>query len=146
MYIKKAQPSDYRALCQLMDVYKKMDLTKSHLNKRDIAIKACDDTGRPIGFIWGGLMANDSILYVDKFTVHPDYSKKKVGYLLCKALFEEARKRGVKTGFGVVMQDEHHDKSCFNALRFAFGGHSRSYTYITAKVEHIIKEIENLEI
>lgn len=145
MIISRATKQDLPAIQFLMQQYgNKMVVTESHLNKKDIALQVRKD-GLLVGFAWGGLMAKNSIMYIDKVAVDPRYTKQGIVQLLYKELFKQAIKLGVQEGFGMIRQDEHHDKACVNALKMAFGADSLPYTHVFGQASYIVKELESLE-
>lgn len=144
MIISKAIKSDLPAIRYLMQQYgNKMVVTESHLNKKDIALQARID-GKLVGFVWGGLMAKNTIMYIDKVAVDPKHHKKGIVKALYKELFNQATKMGVKEGFGMIRQDQYHDAACINALKMAFGADSISYTHVYGEAKHISKELESI--
>lgn len=145
MFISTATKQDIPAIQYLLASYgSKLSLDPALINNKDIALQARDESGKLIGFLWVGLMAKNTLGYMDKFCVDKDYSKKGVGKALALALKDRLVKRRVKTVFGIIRQDQYHDKSAMNALRMAVGGDQISYTYVIADVAHAIQELEML--
>ncbi len=144
MVISKATKQDLPAIRYLMQQYgNKCIVTEDHINKRDISLQARID-GNLVGFVWGGLMAKNTIMYIDKVAVDPLYVKQGIVKVLYKELFKQALKLGVKQGFGIIKQDKYHDKACINALKMAFGADSVSYTHVYGEANNIIKELESI--
>lgn len=146
MIIKRATHSDIPAIRYLlMTNGAKMVLEDYHINKRDIALQARDkDTGALVGFLWIGLMAKNQLGYLDKFVVDKAYSGKGIGNMLAKAALEECLKQKVRQVFGIIKQDEYHDKSCVNALKMAMGSDAKPYTYVMTDIDHCVKELGHL--
>lgn len=143
--ISRATKADIGALRHLSAIYNhKLSIEEYMFNNRDIAIQARAETGELIGFVWGGLMGNNSLCYVDKVMVHPQYSDQGVLPRLYKELFKIALKRGVKQAFGIIRHDEYHDRSAKAALNMAWGGDALSYTYVYASLEFMKKELTKL--
>lgn len=142
MYTHKATKGDLPAIRYLLNQYGKMIIGPEHLGHRDISICARNSEGAVIGFLYIGVMAQNTVGYIDKFCVDPAAKGKGVGNLLAKAAFTACQKRGVKEVFGVIRQDEHHDKSAMNALKMAFGAHPESYTYVCADLAHMASELK----
>lgn len=144
--IKRAHRQDLASIQALMATYSLFTISVECLNKRDIALKAIDtETGALIGFAWGGLMAQNTLIYIDKVTVHPAYAKKGVAQELYHRLFNTALKLGAKKGFGIIRQDQYHDKAAMNALKMAFAADAQPYTYVYGDAEKITKELSMLE-
>lgn len=142
MIVTRCKSADYPAIKHLLSLYdKKMDITRSHLNKRDIALQVRLPTGEIIGFVWCGLMANKTIAYVDKAVVHPAYHHKGVLNKLYLELLSKAYEVGVKDVFAVIKHDEYHDASAVNCLRMAVGADSDSYTYVTNTLDKMKSEL-----
>jgi N-acetylglutamate synthase-like GNAT family acetyltransferase len=144
MHIHKASKQDLPAIRMLMQSYGKMVVGPEHVNQRDIALCARDDEGRLVGFLYMGLMAQNKVGYLDKFCVDRGLAGKGVGSALAMACFEAAKKRGVREVFGVIRQDEFHEKSAMNALKMAFGAHKEPYTYVSADLNHMAAELMSL--
>jgi N-acetylglutamate synthase-like GNAT family acetyltransferase len=143
MIISRATKQDLPAIQYLMQVYgNKMIVTEDHLNRKDIALQARADDGALVGFVWGGLMVNNTVMYIDKLAVAPEYAKQGVALKLHKELLKLGLKLGVKQGFGVIRRDEYHDKSCMSALKMAFGAEELPYTYVMGDTMNIVKELE----
>lgn len=142
MIITRCKPVDYPAIKHLLGMYdKKLDITKAHLNKRDIALQARLSTGEIIGFVWCGLMANKTICYVDKAVVHPGYHHQGVLNKLYKELFKIAYSMGAKEVFAIIKQDKYHDASAVNCLRMAVGADTESYTYVLSTLDKMKSEL-----
>ena len=147
MHISRATKEDLPAVRALMNQYgNKMLVEEYHLNRRDIALQARDNDGKLAAFVWGGLMANNQVMYIDKVACDPQYIGKGLINQLYKELFKLALKRGVREGFGIIRQDQYHDKACVNALKMAFGADRHSYTHVSGSASHILKELESLEV
>lgn len=129
--VKRARKEDFNAIHALLGQYGKMSITPEHLQGRDIALQARDAEGKVVGFVWAGLMANDTVAYVDKVSVAPECAKKQVSQALYKRLFEIALKRGVRQAFGIIRHDAYHDRAAMNALKMAFGADKEPYTYVS---------------
>lgn len=144
MIISRASKQDLPAIRFLMQQYgNKMIVTEDHLNKRDIALQARIE-GELVGFAWGGLMAKNTIMYIDKVAVDPKHNKQGIVKFLYKELFKQALQLGVKQGFGMIRQDQYHDRACINALKMAFGADSLPYTHVFGEAGHISKELESI--
>lgn len=142
MIITRCHKSDLPAIQYLMHKYgDKMIVTEHHLNKKDISLQARLPSGELTGFIWCGLMANNTVAYMDKVAVDPAYSGQGVVNSLYKELFKIAYKRGVRTVLGFVRHDEHHLKSCKAALRMGLGGDTLSYTHVFADLNFMKSEL-----
>jgi GNAT superfamily N-acetyltransferase len=128
----------------LLQKYGKLVATESLFNHRDIALQARLDSGELVGFLWVGLMAKGTLGYIDKFCVDPAYAGKGVGTALAMGMKEELVKRKVKTVFGLIQQDEYHEKSAMNALKSAMGAHKLPYTFVEADVAHAVEELKSI--
>lgn len=145
MFISNATKQDIPAIQYLLASYgSKLVLDPACINKRDIALQARDESGKLVGFLWVGLMAKNTLGYMDKFCVDKDSSRKGVGKSLALAMKDQLVKRRVKTVFGIIRQDQYHDQSAMNALRMAIGGDPLPFTYVVADVAHAVKELEML--
>ncbi len=97
-----------------------------------------------MGFLWLGMMAKNTMCYLDKFTVHPDYTGRGVGNQLAHFAIQAAHKVGCRKTFGVIKQDKYHDKSAMNALKVAIGATEGSYTFVCADIDMMISELKEL--
>lgn len=113
-----------------------MSISEDHL--KDILIVAKDTSG-VIGVIWGGLMAGNTICYIDKLAVTERGLG--VGKALCRKLFEEALSRGVKECFGIIRRDQYHDGCAINALKLAVGADSLPYTFVSGNMQFMKSEL-----
>ena len=146
MQVCTATKADITAIKALIRLYKldKCDIKPYHFNHRDIAVKAVNpQTGELIGFAWGGLMAKNKIVYIDKVLIHPDYARYGVSQMLFSELLRRATRIGVVEAFGVIRQDEFHDRSAKNALKFAFGADPLPFTYVYGTTERTLKELSH---
>lgn len=142
MIITRCRKSDLPAIQYLMHKYgDKMVVTEDHLNKKDIALQSRLPSGELIGFIWCGMLANNTVAYMDKVAVDPDYSSKGVINELYKEGFKMAYKRGARTVLGFIRHDDHHLKSCKAALRMGLGGDPLSYTHVYADLNFMKSEL-----
>lgn len=142
MIISKCHKSDLPAIRYLMLQYgNKMIVEETHLNKKDIALQARLESGELIGFLWCGLMANNTIAYMDKVAVDPAHTGNGVINALYIELFRIAYKKGVRTVIGFVRQDEYHLKSCKAALKMGLGGDAISYTHVYADLNFMKSEL-----
>lgn len=144
--ISRCKLVDLGSIKDLLSMYgKKVEITSNHINKRDIALQARLETGELVGFVWGGMLANKTIGYLDKVVIHPDHHHKGILNLLYKELFKQAYQAGVREMFGIIRQDEYHDASAVQALRMAVGADAVSYTYTVANLDKM-KSTLGLEI
>lgn len=145
--INRAKKQDLAAINELINSYGRIPpILPEYLNNRDLALKAVDtETGAIVGFCWGGLMAQNTVIYIDKVVVNPNYTRKKISQTLYKQLLSRALKLGVRLGFGVIKHDQFHDKSAMNALKMAFAADDAPYTYVYGQPEHMVKELIVLE-
>lgn len=123
-----------------MQCYGKYTVDAAHINHRDISLVAVNDN-KVVGFLYVGLMAKNTVGYMDKFTIHPDYANQGIGQQLAVKALEESVKRGVREVFGIIQQDQYHDKSAMNALRMAIGSNGTPYTYVRADINFILSEL-----
>ena len=130
MYIKRATRQDLPAVLALSKRYPdKLFAIKDYLfNSRDIALQARTDTGELVGFIWGGLMAGNRLMYIDMALVDPEYVSLGVFQALAEALELQAQKRGVKSCFAVTLHDAHYPAVCKAALKRNYKSSGVAYT------------------
>lgn len=147
MYISRATKQDLPAIQELMKLYsdKEIEVTEHHLNKKDIALQVRDDSGKLVAFAWAGLMAANTLVYIDKVVCDPNHAKQGVIKKLYLELFRLAVKRGAKEGFGIIRQDKYHDAACINALKMAFGADQVGYTYVSGNSNRILSELSKVE-
>ena len=147
MYIRKATKRDLNAINALQGLYGKMTVDPKLINHRDISLVAISSSPDAdlLGFVWGGLMAGNSLMYIDKVVVHPGASGRGVLNALYRELFERGLKIGVKTGIGLIKRDKYHDKSAINALKMAFAADPIPYTYVFGDTAHMVSELSLLE-
>lgn len=142
MIISRCHKSDLPAIQYLMHKYgDKCIVTEDHINKKDIALQARLPSGELTGFVWCGLLANNTIAYIDKVTVDPEHTHRGVINSLYKELFKIAHRRGARTVFGFIRHDQYHLKSAKAALRMGLGGDTVSYTHVFADLNFMKKEI-----
>lgn len=142
MIISRCHKSDLPAIQYLMHLYgNKCVVGPEHINKKDIALQARLESGELIGFIWVGLMANNTIGYFDKVAVDPAHSGKGVINALYRESFKVLYHKGVKQVFGIIRHDAYHLKSCKAALRMGLGGDPVSYTHVFANMNFIKSEL-----
>jgi L-amino acid N-acyltransferase YncA len=122
----------------------KMVVSEAHLTKRDIALQARTPDGVLAGFVWVGLMANNTVAYMDKVCIDPHHHHKGVLQALYAKAFKLATAKGAKEALGFIRQDAYHDASCVQALRMAFGADSVSYTLVSAQAAFILSERPDL--
>lgn len=140
--ISRCKPGDFFAIQHLMSMYeKKLDITRAHLNKRDIALQARLPSGELIGFIWCGIMANKTLCYMDKVIIHPDFHHNQILNALYQELFKIAYKMGIKQVFGIIRHDEYHDASGVQALRMGLGADKESYTYTFGNLDKMKSDL-----
>ena len=145
IYCKRARKEDLPAIRLLLQETGKMLIDEKYLTPRDIAIQARDsDTGEVVGFLWCGVMAGNSLGYLDKFQVAQSRSRQGIGNLMAKAMLAEVKRRGIRQVFGMIQQDEFHDKSAFNALKMAMASDGRDYTLVFADLPHVTAELAAL--
>ncbi len=141
--VSRATKSDIGAIRHLSAKYgHKLLIEECLFNNKDIALQARDEEGMLLGFVWGGLMANNQICYVDKVMVDPEHSNKGVLPALYKELFKIALKKNVRKAFGMIRHDQYHDRSAKAALHMAWGADSLPYTLVLSDLEHMKKELE----
>lgn len=144
MIIKSAKLEDLPAIQYLMQIYGKMVVGPEHLNKRDIAVQARNDSGELIGFIWCGLMAKNTLAYVDSFVVHPTLAGKGVGTALLLELQKRLSRAGVVKVFGAIKQDEFHDKSAMNCLKMGMGADNTPHTIVFVELQKSLERTQHL--
>jgi N-acetylglutamate synthase-like GNAT family acetyltransferase len=144
MLVRRAKRSDLPQISALQAQYGKMSVGPELINHRDIAIVA-EDMGRIVGFVYCGLMAQNTLGYVDKIVVDRDCAHKRVCQSIYKELGRLLVRMNVKTVFGIVKHDEFHDRAIMNALRMAMKGDAVPYTYIFTDVAHAAAELQALE-
>lgn len=141
MIISRCTKADLPAIQYLMGQYAKTTITPEHLNKKDIALQARLESGELIGFVWCGLMANNTIGYVDLVTVDPTHTGRGVIHALYHELLVIAYNKGVRKAFGIIRHDQYHLKSAKAALRMAWGGDTSSYSHVYADLNFMKKEL-----
>lgn len=117
-----------------MSLYNLPPIPESCLNKWDIALLA-EHKDQPVGFVWCGLMSGRELGYVDHFTIHPDYSNKRVAVQLAAKFTEVVHKLGVKKVFGVIGHHQYHHKSLTGALRMGMVPHRIAYTFVQKEIK-----------
>ena len=147
MLVRKARRTDLEAINQLQNLYGKMQVEAKLINHRDLSLVAIDEkTGAIIGFCWGGLMAGNSLIYIDKVVADPKWAKKGVINALYRDLLKLGTKIGVKTAIGLIRQDEFHERSAVNALKLAFAADAVPYTYVFGDIAHMNAELAQMEV
>jgi N-acetylglutamate synthase-like GNAT family acetyltransferase len=86
-------------------------------------------------------MRQNKSAYVDYFTVARTHAKSGIGHALAKEALLRMRRLGVERAFGIIEQDEFHDKSAFNALKMGMYAQERPYTYVYGFVPHSCREL-----
>lgn len=146
VYISKATKQDLPAIDELLSKYDSiMRISPSYLNKRDVSLQARDESGKLVGFVWAGLLANRTLAYVDMAVIHPDHHHKGILLKLYRELFKICYSLGVKDMLGVIRHDQYHDASGIQALRLGVGADSQNYTLVKANLE-VMKTQAKLEI
>jgi len=144
MQIIRAKKKHLSKIRELLSQCGKGDIESCDLNSRDIGLIALEDQ-KVVGFIWCGLMSQGRFGYISKFAILPEYSGKGVAKAIGIAMLEHLYKSKVKDIFGIIRQDRHHDKSAFNALKFAMGAKEDPYTYVYANINNTINELRGLD-
>lgn len=138
--IRRAKRSDIDRINTLLNAYGLQTIDKSYVNHRDIAIIA-ESKEQCVGFLWAGLMRQNKSAYIDYFTVSKEFTNQGVGKALAFETLKLFRRMGVERAFGVIEQDQYHDKSAFNALRMGMFAQQKPYTYVYGFVPHSSKEL-----
>lgn len=140
--IKPAYKDDMRAIQRLLDYSGKCTITPEHFNHKDIALQARNmETGEVLGFVWAGLMAKNTIMYIDKAAVHPEHSKKQILNKLYKELLKEVLRLNVKHVFGIIRLDQWHDRSAVNALKMGSKLDPFKYSYFYSNIDELPQEV-----
>jgi len=145
MQIRLARKSDYPAVVELLKEHGKFSVTRKHLNHRDISVIVYADTGECIGYLYCGLMAGNSVAYMDKFTIHSSVNGQHLGHKMALFAVREGLKRGVREIFGIIKQDAYHDKSAVNALKVGIGSDKEPYTYVRADLRLMVEDLKQLQ-
>jgi N-acetylglutamate synthase-like GNAT family acetyltransferase len=138
--IRRAKRADITKINSLLQSYGLATIDQSYINHRDLCLVA-EEGSEIVGFVWAGLMRQNKTAYLDYFTVSREQSKKGVGAALAKEMLLLFKKVGVERAFGVIQQDEFHDKSAFNALRMGMYAMERPFTYVYGSVPHSTREL-----
>lgn len=144
MDVRLAHRQDFDAIVSLLNEYGKFTITPRHINHRDISIIAYSPEGQCIGFLWAGLMAGNTVAYIDKFCVKKEFNGNRLGKRMAIRAMQEGVKRGVREVFGIIRQDDYHDKSAMNALKSAIGADTLPYTFVRADLNYMVSEMKTL--
>lgn len=138
--VRNAKKSDLPAIEELLRVYSKFSVTDKYVNHRDMSFVAYDGP-RCVGFLWVGLMASNTVAYIDKFCIHPDYSRQGIAKKMGEMALLRGMKIGVRECFGVIKADDYHNKCALDALKMGMGAHKEQYTYVCADPSHMVQEL-----
>lgn len=144
MVIRRAKKEDLPQIDALMNLYGLMTISPEHINKRDVSLVAETQDKLIIGFLWMGVMAKNTLGYIDKVTVHRDYNKQGISQKLFKALTPWVKRLGIQQILGFIRQDEFHNQSVVNALKMAVTSDGYPYTHVLVSVPNTLAEL-NLE-
>ena len=144
MTVRLAHKQDYPAIVSLLNQYGKFTLTQRHINHRDISIVSYSPTGECNGFLWVGLMAGNTVGYIDKFCIGREYAGERLGKRMALIGIQECLKRGVREVMGIIRQDEYHDKCAMSALKAAIGADELPYTFVRADLNYMVSELKAL--
>lgn len=136
--IRRAKPYHIPDIHKLCNQYAYETVDKDCINNKDISIVALDDQ-TVIGFMWCGLMSNQKLGYISHFMVDAKYAKQGIGQLLYKRLYSVCKLKKVEKVFGIIAQDEYHDRAAMNALKMAGKGYATPYTYVYASLNELEK-------
>lgn len=117
-------------------------ITKDFLTNKDLWVIAKRDN-QVVGFIWGGKMANGTMLYIDRFVVHPEYKNQGIAKYLREVLYLLAKGAGIKEVHGVIRHSKYRDAATINSLKMAIGFDPAPYTFVHAQMAWIESEIDN---
>lgn len=117
----RATKKHVRGLEHLFLEIGKFKFDANRINNRDLSLVAVDN-GLVVGFMWVGLMANNTVGYVDWYSVMPSYRRKGVGKLLAAKTIPLCQKKKVQYVFGIIKHDEFHSASGGNALQLGGAG------------------------
>lgn len=140
--IKRANIQHILCINELLINSNLSSITPDHLNGKDLAIAVFDED-KLIGFLWVGLMAKNTLGWIDYFVIHPDYRTQGVGELLAKRALELGKQKGVKRAIAAIGHHEFHSASAMNALKMAMIAEPIPYTFIKGNIDHMIKEINH---
>lgn len=141
--IKRARPSHLNGINTLLERNGLLPITIDKIYKDSVAIVACMGES-VVGFIWLGLMARQTMAYIDHFVVHEDFSGYGVGHALATKAHKAIQSKKTDYIFGVIrLENPSYTKSSINALKMAFGSDGYTYTYIFSTLSKINKELEN---
>jgi len=121
-----------------------MSFNPDLVNDNDISLVATDGN-KVVGFLWVGLMANNTMAYIDRFIVHQDYRGRGIGNKLGTAAFKQAAKKNVEEFHGFIKNDSFYEASAVNALRLGLGGDNKPYTHVRGHLSFIASELAILE-
>lgn len=121
---------------RLLQLYSDMSFSDALINRTDLALVAVVKAD-VVGFLYGGLMGNKTICYLDKFCIDPAYSKQGIGNQLAKRAYSICLEKGVEEVIGFIRQGKHHDQSGMNALKLALGADSHPYTHVRGQMKFI---------
>ena len=135
MKVRKARKEDLEALNAIAEHYGWRHIPSNFINKRDIALTAVSKKDGPVGFLWCGLMAQNSFGYLEWFLVHPTFRKKGVGSALGKQFVKIAKKFNVKVVIGNVRHTEYHDSVIVNAYKIGMMADQIPHTLILGQLD-----------
>lgn len=116
MKLRRVKSEELNAVNKLLAQHGINPIGSEFLNKRDISIGAYDGD-KLVGFIWAGLMASDTVAYIDVFTIDPAYANKQLGEKLGNKLRHVVEKKKVNRIFGVIADTGTGIASCKSAIR-----------------------------
>lgn len=141
MFVTRATKADLSAVQALLDMYPGAHMTvgPEHFTTKDIALQVRLGSGEMVAFCWVGVMAGNTVGFVDKVVIHPGYSKQGISTIIYQELVRLAAKRGVKSLFGTIMQGAYHDASCANAVKMGMNTMPGSYSISYGSINEMSK-------
>lgn len=139
--IKRAKKHQIPQINKVLEEYNYTTIDASYINARDIALVAVDNK-RVVGFVWAGLMRQNTVGYIGCIAISRSYAGQGVHHMLAKSMLERGTKLGVKECFGVIPDTPYHDKAAVGALKMAMGSDGYTYTLVKGKIQNMVSELK----
>lgn len=110
MNIRQANLLDLPRINFLIQSYSLAPIDANFINDKDMSIVAEKDN-KIVGFVWGGVMANQSLVFIDYLTVDGMYANTNIGHKMVNALLKIGKERGSRIAITNVLMNKFYYRS-----------------------------------
>lgn len=143
MNIRQAKLSDIYKINLLIEDYRLKAIDANFINDKDLSI-VCEQDNRIVGFVWGGVMANQSLVFIDYLTVDRMLANTNIGHRMVKELLKLGKERGCQIAITNILMNKYYYRSKGIAERIGMVKVPHKCALLLGDINHMFNKMEKM--